>query len=437
MLEDGRPSGRATHAAPRVIAVIPARGGSKGLPGKNLAEVGGVPLVARAVRSAAASRLVDAVLVSTDDDAIAARARAAGAEVVRRPDDLAGDTATSESALLHALGDVESRTGARPDVLVFVQATSPFIDPAAIDRAVERVLAGSADVVFSAVPSHVFLWRETHAGADGVNHAASARPRRQDREPEYAETGAFYVLRADGFVRAGHRFFGRVGLEPVHPDHAIEIDDAADLARARLLAPAVDALAAHGDPRHPLVDVDALVTDFDGVHTDDTAWVDTLGRESVRVNRSDGAGIARLRAAGIPVLILSAEANPVVARRAEKLGVECLHGVEAKGEALAEWAQARGIRLDRIAYVGNDRNDLPALDLVGWPVAVRDAVPDVLAAARHVLERTGGHGAVRELADLVLASRALAARAGAPAGFDHDHDHPHHDHPHHERAAAR
>jgi YrbI family 3-deoxy-D-manno-octulosonate 8-phosphate phosphatase len=411
MLEDGRPFGRATHPAPRVIAVIPARGGSKGLPGKNLAEVGGIPLVTRAVQAASAARYIDAVLVSTDDDGIAEAARAAGAGVVRRPDDLAGDTATSESALLHALHSVAAHTGVRPEVLVFVQATSPFIDRTALDRAVERVLDGEQDVVFSAVPSHVFLWAETPDGVAGVNHEASARPRRQDRTPEYAETGAFYVMRADGFAQAGHRFFGRVGLAPVHPDHAIEIDDAADLARAVLLAPSIDGAADRaGDPRHPVIDVDALVTDFDGVHTDDTAWVDTLGRESVRVSRSDGAGVARLRAAGLPVLILSREADPVVARRAEKLGVECLHGIHEKGEALADWAASRGIRLDRIAYVGNDRNDLPALELVGWPVAVRDAVPDVLAAARHVLDRTGGHGAVREVADLIITSRELAAR---------------------------
>ena len=106
------------------------------------------------------------------------------------------------------------------------------------------------------------------------------------------------------------------------------------------------------------------------MHTDDTVMVDQLGRESVRVSRSDGHGIARLRAAGIPVLILSAEENPVVGRRAEKLGVECAQGVDDKGAVLRDWAGARGIRLDRIAYLGNDRGDLPALDLVGWPIAV-------------------------------------------------------------------
>jgi YrbI family 3-deoxy-D-manno-octulosonate 8-phosphate phosphatase len=137
--------------------------------------------------------------------------------------------------------------------------------------------------------------------------------------------------------------------------------------------------------------------------------VDQLGRESVRVSRSDGAGIARLRAAGIPVLILSAEQNPVVGRRAEKLGVECAQGVAEKGAVLRDWAAARGIRLDRIAYLGNDRGDLPALELVGWPITVPDAAPEALAAARHVLSRPGGHGAVRELADLILAARDAAA----------------------------
>jgi N-acylneuraminate cytidylyltransferase len=118
------------------------------------------------------------------------------------------------------------------------------------------------------------------------------------------------------------------------------------------------------------------------------------------------------------VLILSAEANPVVGRRADKLGVECRQGVADKGVALREWAEARGIRLDRIAYLGNDRGDLPALDLVGWPVVVPDAAPVARAAARHVLIRRGGHGAVRELADLILEARELRGASRASDGRD-------------------
>lgn len=444
-------------AATTAVAIIPARGGSQGLPGKNVARVGGVPLVARAVHAALAAERIARVVVTTDDDEIADVARGAGAEVVVRPAELAGATASSESAVLHALevlgGGLERPQAAprpappqaapRPaEVTVFIQATSPFIDPADLDAAIVRVERGERDVVFAATPTHGFLWRERAddvdgASAVGVNHDPTNRPRRQDRDPEFLETGAFYVFRTDGFVQARHRFFGRIGIQQVHPDTAIEIDDAADLARARALAPRVDrrlagalgaaqarrAGAGHGtawvaDPRHPFVDVDAVVTDFDGVHTDDTAGLDELGRESVRVSRADGAGVARLRDAGIPVLILSAEANPVVSRRAEKLGVDCIQGLADKGGALREWAAARGIRLDRITYLGNDRGDIPALDLVGWPMAVPDAAPDALERARHVLQRHGGHGAVRELAELVLAAREARAAASADADAD-------------------
>ena len=224
----------------RATAIIPARGGSQGLPGKNVARVGGVPLVARAVLAALAADRIGRVVVTTDDDAIAEAARDAGAEIVARPAELAGATASSESALLHALEVLGLGAPGADDLVVFVQATSPFIDPADLDAAIERVSSGERDSVFSAAPSHVFLWRDDAVtGAAGVNHDAAHRPRRQDRAPEYAETGAFYVFRTVGFLAAGHRFFGRIGVQPVHPDHAIEIDDAADLERARALAPHV------------------------------------------------------------------------------------------------------------------------------------------------------------------------------------------------------
>ena len=440
MLPDGRRIGRAKHPAAGVVAIVPARGGSKGLPGKNLAPVAGVPLITRTIRAAIGAGRIDAVFVSTDDDRIADAAHAEGAGVIRRPVELAGDTASSESALLHALDEIAVGAGNLPGVTVFLQATSPFVDSADLDEAVRRVVDGEDDVVFSVVPSHAFLWRESPGGAVGVNHESSVRPRRQEREPEYTETGAFYVMRTDGFREAGHRFFGRIGMLRVPDAHAIEIDDPADLALARVIArgglgdddpvgtgPVVvpPQSARRGEPKahdsrevarrrsKHLVDVDAVVTDFDGVHTDDTAWVDAEGRELVRVSRSDGHGVARLREAGIPVLILSAETNPVVAARAAKLQVEVRHGVADKGVVLAEWAEARGIRLDRIAYLGNDEGDLPALVLVGWPVAVADAVPSVRAVARLVLDRRGGTGAVRELAELIVGARTIPESAYA------------------------
>lgn len=397
---------------PLAVAIIPARGGSKGLPGKNVMRVGGVPLVTRSVAAARAARTVGRVVVTTDDGEIARVAREAGASVVQRPADLSGDTASSESALLHALDALRGSGWDEASVTLFIQATSPFIEPNDLDAAVAAVAAGEADSVFAAVPSHAFLWRDDRArrsrGASGVNHDAAVRPRRQDRPAEYRETGAFYAMRTSGFREAGHRFFGRVAVHLVPELHGVEIDTAADLVVAQALANLIDR------PAHA-IDVDAVVTDFDGVHTDDSAIVGEAGVEFVRVSRSDGHGVARLRDAGLPVLILSAERHPVVAARAAKLGVEVRQAVADKGAVLREWAAERGIRLDRVAYLGNDRGDLAALELVGWPIAVADAVPDVKRIARVVLERAGGHGAVRELADAVLASRAASEILTTPA----------------------
>ena len=396
-----------------VVAVIPARGGSKGVPGKNLKRVGGVSLVARAVASALASRLIDRVIVSTDDAGIAAAAEAAGAETMSRSVVLSGDTASSESVLLDVLDRLDrvdevneqpsEQSSEQPDVLVFLQATSPFIDPDDLDSAIARVLEGGEDVVFSAVETYAFLWKQGDDGATGVNHDHSFRPRRQDREPHFQETGAFYVMNAPGFRAAEFRFFGTVGIAHVDPRSSIEIDTVDELEMANAIAPTLTKF--RGDYA---IDVDAVVTDFDGVHTDDRVIVSSDGTESVSAHRGDGMGVRMLRQRGIPVLILSTEVNPVVTARANKLQVEVLQGIRDKTIALTEWARALGIPLNRIAYLGNDVNDLGALGIVGWPIAVASAVPQVLGAARIILTANGGDGAVRELADRVLASASIA-----------------------------
>lgn len=378
------------------VAIIPARGGSKQIPRKNLERVGGVPLVARAVHAARAAACFDLVIVSTDDDEIAVAAEEAGARVIRRPAELSGDTATSEAAIHHALDELE-REGERFEVVAFLQATSPFLPSAALADAVAEVQQGESDSVFSAVETYGFLWRRGADGAaEAINHEAGHRPRRQDREPHYLETGAFYVFRVDGFRTHRHRFFGRIGIAPVSEETAIEIDDAAQLQAARALA------VLHESPVR--IPVRAVVTDFDGVHTDDTAIIDADGGERVRVSREDGMGVSLLRRAGVPMLILSTEVNSVVRARADKLRVPVLHGIADKEAALRQWAQAQDVALADIAYLGNDVNDLPAMRVVGWPVAVANAHPLVRAEARVVLGRRGGEGAVRELVERVLSS---------------------------------
>lgn len=383
---------------PETVAIIPARGGSVGVPRKNLARVGGIPLVARAIRAAARVDAIDRIVVSTDDDEIAAVSREWGADVVRRPADISGSTASSESAVLHVIDELVAR-GAEVGVVAFLQPTSPFLPVDSLGRAVSLVRDGAADCAFSARESYEFFWASVDGEARAVAHDRDHRPRRQDRDPLYVETGAFYVFHAAGFRVARHRFFGRTELVAVPEETAIEIDTPHDLRAARALAPL------HADPVGA-IDVDAVVTDFDGVHTDDTASVGDDGSERVTVSRSDGMGVRLLREAGIDVLILSTETNRVVSARAAKLGVEVIQASADKREALTRWAAERGIPLSRIAYVGNDVNDLGALEAVGWPVVVPESHPLVAEQARVVLTREGGHGAVRELAERVLAARA-------------------------------
>ncbi|MFE7571200.1 cytidylyltransferase domain-containing protein, partial [Streptomyces sp. NPDC057539] len=267
-----------------VLAVIPARGGSKGVPAKNLAPVGGVPLVVRAVRACLAARRVTDVVVSTDDAAIADAARSAGAEVVLRPAAIAGDTATSEAAVLHAMDAYGAMRGKTAEVVLLVQCTSPFITADDLDGVAGAVTEDGADSALTVAPTHGFIWRQDSAGsADagasggyGVNHDKANRPRRQDRPQEYLETGAAYAMRAEGFREAKHRFFGHTALVSTDPARVLEIDDPHDLARARALAPLLDPAVL---PTYD--DIDAVVLDFDGTQTDDKVFVDSDGREMV------------------------------------------------------------------------------------------------------------------------------------------------------------
>jgi N-acylneuraminate cytidylyltransferase len=227
-------------------------------------------------------------------------------------------------------------------------------------------------------------------------------------------------MRVSGFRAHQHRFFGRTQVVEVPELTAMEIDTPQELIMAESLASVVD------PPTTDLAGVRALITDFDGVHTADTAYVDQTGHESVRVSRSDGYGVAELRRAGVPFLILSKERNPVVAARAAKLGVDHLQGIDDKITALSAWLTERGIDRRDVAYLGNDVNDLGPMSLVGWPAAVADAHPQVRAAARVILNRSGGNGAVREICDRILAGRgaeelirvggAGPVPAGAPGG---------------------
>ena len=365
--------------------------------------LGGTSLIARSVRAGMQARGIAAVYVSTDDAAIAAEARAHGAAIIDRPADLATDTASSEAGWLHAIPAIRADM---PDLtrLVFLQCTSPFTTGDDIDTCLAAMHAQGADCALSVVENHAFLWGLDKDGAGhGLNHDAGApRARRQDLPPQYAENGAIYCVDVEAFVRAGRRFCGRVALSPVdHPP--VEIDTEADLDLcARFLDGRGDAPASAR-----LAGIRAVAMDFDGVHTDDLVSTDQDGREAVRTSRGDGLGLGRLRAArGAPALVIvSKERNPVVLRRAEKLQIEAMGAVDDKVAALDAWLGARGIDWNALLYVGNDVNDAAAMTRAGLSACPSDAHPAIRAAADWILPRPGGRGALRAMADALLAAR--------------------------------
>ena len=191
---------------------------------------------------------------------------------------------------------------------------------------------------------------------------------------------------------------------PVKADENLRLEDialsethVAASAKPRMAPPGVHV---DGELKALIERTKLLVFDFDGVFTDGAVYVDETGRESVRCDRSDGLGLSRLEKLGVELLVLSTETNPVVAARMKKLNIQCIHGQSSKLEALTAEAKKRGLALAQLAYLGNDINDAECLRAVGLPMVVRDAWPEVAPLARYRAAHDGGHGAVREVADL-------------------------------------
>ncbi|MCB0191140.1 MAG: acylneuraminate cytidylyltransferase family protein [Anaerolineae bacterium] len=212
----------------KTLALIPARGGSKGVPRKNLYPLAGKPLIAHTIEQACQARLVNRVIVSTDDPEIAAVSESYGAEIIWRPVDISGDTATSESALLHALCLMADTESYQPDLLVFLQCTSPLRRPVDIDNAIQTLSEQNADSLVSVVPSHDFLWVFSEGQAKSLNYDYRCRPRRQDRQPEYRENGSIYILKPWVLYELNNRLGGLIVLYPMDIVSSIDIDTLED-----------------------------------------------------------------------------------------------------------------------------------------------------------------------------------------------------------------
>ncbi|WP_414830132.1 cytidylyltransferase domain-containing protein [Alteromonas sp. H39] len=212
----------------KTVCIIPARGGSKGLPGKNIKALAGKPLIAHSVMHARDAETIDDVYVSSDSNDILSIAAQYGAKPIVRPDSISGDEASSESSLLHAL-EFLSQQGVEPSLVVFLQCTSPVRSARDIDNAVTTLRKERADSLLSVAASHRFLWqRDEHGVVQSLNYDYRNRPRRQDMQPQYQENGSIYVFTPDVLKTYGNRLGGKVALYEMAEDSCVDIDNEFD-----------------------------------------------------------------------------------------------------------------------------------------------------------------------------------------------------------------
>ena len=210
-----------------ITAFIPARGGSKTVPGKNIKEFAGKPLIVHSIEYALQSKLIEEVVVSTDNSKITKIANSVGARVINRPEELATDTATTESAIHHYL----NKFSKKPDIVVLLQATSPLRPKGSLDKALTHFTNGGYDSLLSISPTHRFFWRvkvdkTVYAEYDYLN-----RPRRQDMKPEnmrYVENGSLYIFTRDHFEKTKNRLGGKIGYVEWPEEYGMEIDTEVD-----------------------------------------------------------------------------------------------------------------------------------------------------------------------------------------------------------------
>jgi CMP-N,N'-diacetyllegionaminic acid synthase len=210
------------------LAIIPARGGSKQVPRKNVRPLLGKPLIGYTIEHAKQSSLVHRVVVSTDDDEIADVSRTFGAEVVRRPQELATDTASSESALTHVLDELRKKEGYQPDLVAFFQCTSPIRDRGDVDRAIRLLQDEQADSLLSACRSHAFVWRREGGAVKPLNYDPLHRLPRQKLPPEYIENGSLYLFRPWVLQKLGCRLGGKIALLEMDYWSSFQIDSLED-----------------------------------------------------------------------------------------------------------------------------------------------------------------------------------------------------------------
>ena len=210
-----------------IIAIIPARGGSKGIPKKNIINFLGKPLMVHSIDYAKSSNLISDIYLSTDDSDIAKIGLDNGAKIINRPLSISGDEAPTESALLHVLENINNK----PDVIILLQPTSPLRPKNNLDKVFEHFFSNNYDSLLSISPTHRFFWKINEANAI-PKYDFNNRPRRQDIKLEdinYIENGSLYISTYENLINNNNRLGGNIGYVIFDEKYSYEIDSITDL----------------------------------------------------------------------------------------------------------------------------------------------------------------------------------------------------------------
>ncbi len=381
------------------VALIPARGGSKSIPQKNILTIAGKPLLYWVCRAVQECPHITAGYVATDDVRIAdavAGFQFSKLHTIERAPDTATDTASTESAML----DFAQRVAF--DNLVLIQATSPLLDASDLTRACETFEAGGYDSLLSLVRQKRFTWKEGPNGeAIPTNYDPVTRPRRQDFDGYLVENGALYIMRRGILDEYKCRLGGKMGYVEMSADSYLELDEPEDRQMIEQLL--LSREQERGGVAAKMRAIKMVATDIDGVLTDSGMYYSENGDELKKFSTRDGMAFEMLRNAGLLTAIITRENRELNERRAAKLQVdELFQGCLDKVSVMETILERCGVTWEQVAYIGDDYGDVPLLQRVGLGACPSDAMAIVKRNVPLVLDTPGGHGAYREFVERIL-----------------------------------
>lgn len=375
------------------VAFIPVRGGSKSIKLKNIKKINGRPLIYWVLDAATQCGQIDKVVVSTDSEDIREVVNeydSTNVIVIDRSVEVSTDFASTESVMLEFAENYDFKT------IILIQATSPLLDQKDLEKGL--IEFEKADSVLSVVNQKRFVW-QNQEDSHPINYDYLNRPRRQDFDGFLVENGAFYITSKDLLLESKCRISGKINTVQMDEETYFEIDEPSDwIIVEKLLQNKYKK-----QNNYQLDNIKCLLVDCDGVLTNGAMYYTESGDEIKKFSTHDGMGFKLLKEKGFILGIITGENVQLVKRRFDKLGLNELYmGVSNKLKVLDEICEKYNLDYSEIAYVGDDINDLPVIDVVGFSCSVNNAIDKVKQQVDYVSTRNGGDGAVREIADLLL-----------------------------------